>query len=161
MRSSSREEVEDAFDMLHAAVSRACGLSFDALTTPERLTYLERLEQEARRIPVPGHALINQVARQTTRDEIGGKLSHVLADRLRITRAQAARRIDEAEDLGTRQAVTGEPLPPRLPAVSAAQRTGAIGVGHVSVIRRFLRELPCWVDIETRSQAEAQLAACC
>ncbi|MFZ0225458.1 MAG: HNH endonuclease signature motif containing protein [Mycobacterium sp.] len=160
MRSSSREEVEAAFDMLHAAVSRACGLSFDALTTPERLTYLERLEQEARRIPVPGHALINQVARQTTRDEIGGKLSHVLADRLRITRAQAARRIDEAEDLGTRQAVTGEPLPPRLPAVSAAQRAGAIGVSHVSVIRRFLRELPCWVDIETRSQAEAQLAGC-
>jgi len=109
---------------------------------------------------VPGHALINQVARQTTRDEIGGKLAHVLAERLRITRAQAARRIDEAEDLGTRQAVTGEPLPPCRPAVSAAQRAGAIGVGHVSVIRRFLRELPCWVDIETRSQAEVQLAAC-
>jgi hypothetical protein len=94
MFSSSREDIEEVFDLLLAVVSRACGLSFDALTTPERLTYLERLEQEARRLPVPAYELINQVARQATRDEIGGKLSHVLADRLRITRAQAARRID-------------------------------------------------------------------
>jgi hypothetical protein len=35
--SSIREEIGDVFDALDADLGRACGLSFDALTTPERL----------------------------------------------------------------------------------------------------------------------------
>jgi hypothetical protein len=128
------------------------------LTTPERLALLERLEQEVCRLAVPRHELINGVRQQATAAEIGGKLSHVLADRLRITRAEASRRMDEAADLGSRQAITGEPLSPQLPATAAGQRAGAIGAAHVKVIRSFLRELPCWIDIDTRTNAEAQLA---
>jgi hypothetical protein len=60
--------------------------------------------------------------------------------------------------LGSRQALTGEPLAPQLPATAAGQRAGAIGAAHVKVIRSFLRELPCWIDTDTRTQAEAQLA---
>ena len=44
MRSSNREEIVAVFDALDAAVDRACGLSFDALTTPEPLRILQRLE---------------------------------------------------------------------------------------------------------------------
>jgi hypothetical protein len=40
------ERIAAAFDALRAAVSRVCQLTFDALTTPERLGYLEKLEQE-------------------------------------------------------------------------------------------------------------------
>jgi hypothetical protein len=50
-----------------------------------------------------------------------------LANRLRISRAEAGRRIREADDLGPRQSVSGEPLPPRLEATGAAQRDGQIG----------------------------------
>jgi hypothetical protein len=158
MLANSREEIVEVFDALHSVVSRLAELSFDALTTPERLDLLERLEHATRRLPVPRHALINVVRQQATAAEIGGKLPHVLADRLRITRAEAARRIEEAADLGQRSALTGEPLQPQLAATAAAQRGGAIGPDHVRVIRSFLRDLPCWIDADTRAHAEAQLA---
>jgi hypothetical protein len=107
---------------------------------------------------VPGHALINQLAGQATPEELGGNLSHLLADRLRITRGEATLRVAEAADLGPRQTLTGEPLVPRLPATAAAQRDGAAGAGHVAVIRRFFDELPSWIDAETRDCAEVDLA---
>jgi Domain of unknown function (DUF222) len=158
MLSSTREEIQEDFDALRAAVSRILGHSYAALRTAERLTLLERLEQETRRLRVPGHQLITQLAEQGPPEELGGKLSHALADRLRITRGQARRRVAEAEDLGPRRALTGEPLAPLLTATAAAQRAGDIGAGHVQVIRRFVNRLPGWVDIHTREVAEKHLA---
>jgi hypothetical protein len=158
MLANSREEIVEVFDALHTTVARLTELSFETLTTPERLKLLERLEEETRRLPVPRHALINGVRREATAAEIGGKLPHVLADRLRITRAEAARRIDGAADLGQRCALTGEPLVPQLPATAAVQHGGKVGPAHVCVIRGFLRDLPCWVDADTRAHAEEQLA---
>jgi Domain of unknown function (DUF222) len=158
MLSSTREEIQEDFDALRAAVSRILGHSYEAVTTPERLTLLERLEQETRRLRVPGHQLINQLAEQAPPEELGGKLSHALADRLRITRGEARRRVAEAEDLGPRRALTGELLPPLLTATAAAQRAGDIGAGHVQVIRRFFNRLPSSVDLGTLEAAETHLA---
>jgi Domain of unknown function (DUF222) len=158
MLANSREEIVEVFDALHNAVSRLAALSFEVLTTPERLNLLERLEHATRRLPVARHELINGVRRQATPAEIGGKLPHVLADRLRITRAEATRRIDEAADLGKRTALTGEALAPQLPATAALLHEGKIGADHVRVIRGFLYGLPCWIDADTRAHAEAQLA---
>jgi len=107
---------------------------------------------------VPGHALINQLAEQTDAGELGGKLRHVLAERLHITRGEAGRRIDEAADLGPRRALTGEQLEPRLTATAAAQREGTIGPAHVALIRRFFDQLPASVDASTRECAEEHLA---
>ena len=158
MRSSSREEIVEDFDDLHEVVSRLLNHSYDALTTPDCLSMLERLERETRRLPVPGHALINQVSRHAGEVELGGKLGHALANRLRISRGEAGRRIREADDLGERKAITGEPLPPKLEATAEAQRAGDIGAAHVAVIRGFWHRLPDFVDVETRAKAEAQLA---
>ena len=158
MRSSSREAIVEVFDALDAAVSRACELSFDALTTPERLRLLERLERVTRRLPVPRHALINQLAEQADETELGGRLARALADRLHITRSEATRRVAEAADLGQRRVLTGESLPSLLTATAEAQRAGRIGASHVQVIRTFLHRLPGFVDIETREKAEAHLA---
>jgi len=146
------------FDALDADLDRALGLSFDALTTPERLAMLERCEKLRRRLPVVEHPLINQIAEQANETELGGKLASALANRLRISRGEASRRVHEAADLGERRALTGEPLPPPLPATAAAQRAGHLGAGHVAVIRGFCHRLPDLVDVETRTQAEAQLA---
>ena len=158
MRSSCREEVEADFAALHEVVSRIVGHEYHALTTPERLALLERLEQETRRLRAPGHQLVNQLAEQAPPEELGGRLSHALADRLHITRAEAGRRVAEAADLGPRRAISGEPLSPLLNATAAAEREGTIGAGHVQVIRRFFEQLPCSVDIGTRQQAETHLA---
>jgi hypothetical protein len=158
MGSSSREEIIEVFGALETGLDRLCDLSFDVFTTPERLRALERLERAARRLRAPQHALINQLDAQACEEELGGTLRAALADRLRITKAEAARRIAEAEDLGERRALTGEPLAPQLTATAAAQRDGLIGDGHVNLIRSFFAHLPAEVDLGTREAADADLA---
>lgn len=159
MRSSDREEIAADYVALTEVVSRFQGHSYEALTNPERLQLLQILECETRRLQVPSHQLINQVAGQADPAELGGKLSWALADRLHITRGEASRRIAEAAELGPRQALSGKPLAPVLPATAAAQRDGAIGSEHVAVIRRLFRQLPESVDMETREHAEKHLAS--
>jgi hypothetical protein len=95
-----REAVVAKFEALDAALDDVIGLDLEALTTPERLRLLERLERVRRCLPAAEHPLINQIAEQSNEDELGGRLSHALADRLRITRGEAARRIHEAADWG-------------------------------------------------------------
>ncbi|OBK42900.1 HNH endonuclease signature motif containing protein [Mycobacterium kubicae] len=158
MGSSTREEIGEVFDALDADLDRLCGLSFDALTTPERLRLLERLERVARRLPAARHELINQLAAQAGEEELGGRLPAALASRLRITRGEASRRIGEAADLGERRALTGEALAPQLTATAKEQCAGRIGDGHVRVIRDFVKHLPAHVDVETQEKAEEHLA---
>jgi Domain of unknown function (DUF222) len=158
MGSSSREEIVEVFNALDADLDRLCEWSFDAFSTPERLRALERLERAARRLRAPQHALINQLDAQSREEELGGKLRSALADRLRITNAEAGRRIDEAADLGQRRALSGEPSAPQLTATATAQRKGLIGDGHVRVIRSFFAHLPAEVDLSTREAADADLA---
>jgi len=158
MGSSSREEIEEVFAALDADLDRLCGLTFDAITTHERLVLLERCERVRRRLPVAEHPLINQLGRQATPEELGGKLSHAIAEWTLTSRAEANRRIHEAADLGPRHGLTGEPLAPVLAATAAAQRAGELGTGQVAVIRRFFHKLPGWVDAQTREQADADLA---
>jgi hypothetical protein len=158
MRSDSREEIVAVFDGLEAYLKRALDLSFEVLTTPERLALLERCETVRRRLPAVEHPLINQIGEQASETELGGTLRFALADRLRITPGEASRRIHDAEDLGPRRAITGEALEPLLPATAAAQRAGQLGTGHVAVIRSFLHRLPDAVDLETRVHAETHLA---
>jgi hypothetical protein len=113
---------------------------------------------QCRRLPVAGNVLINQLATQATPAELGGTLGHALADRLRIVKADADRRIAEAAELGPRRALTGQPLAPLLPATAAAQRHGIVGAGHVQLIRKFFKKLPTTVAATDREQAEADLA---
>jgi hypothetical protein len=157
MRSSSREEIVEVLDALRAAMKRAADLTFDVLTTPEVLNVLETFEVVRRQLPAAEHAPINELVGELP-EVLGGRLPAVLADRLRISRAEASRRVHEAADLGERRAFNGEPLAPILEATAAAQHSGQIGAGHVAVIRSFFHRVPDFVDIETRARAEADLA---
>ncbi len=147
-----------AFDALDAALDKVAGYDVDALATNDQLAALERYERLRRRIPAAEHPLINSLARQATPEELGGKLSHAIAEWTLISRAEASRRIREAADLGPRRGLTGEPLPPMLAGTAAGQRAGKLGAGQVAVIRRFYHQLPGWVDFAAREHAEAQLA---
>jgi Domain of unknown function (DUF222) len=152
------EEAVAAYDALDAALDRIDGLDLDPLSTPHRMTLLERNQTAQRRLPAPQHELINALAAYGTVEELGAKLPHALADRLRITRGEATRRIEEAADLAPRRALTGQPLPPRLEHTAAAQRAGAIGREHVRIIREFFAQLPGFIDEPTRAHAERTLA---
>ncbi|KZS82695.1 hypothetical protein B4U45_05965 [Mycobacterium persicum] len=153
-----RETVTAAFDALDAAVDRLVELNFDALTTPEWLALVKRCEKVRRRLPVAEHQLINNLARQASAEELGGKLSHAIADWALISRTEAARRIKAAADLGPRRGLTGQPIAPVLAGAAAAQRDGKLGGESIQVIRRFYHQLPAWIDQATRERAEAQLA---
>ncbi|ORB69384.1 hypothetical protein BST44_24655, partial [Mycobacterium scrofulaceum] len=74
MGASSREEIVEVIDALDGDADRLCDLSFDVLTTPERLRALERVESVARRLRTPQHALINQLDAQASPEQLGGSL---------------------------------------------------------------------------------------
>ncbi|ORX05604.1 hypothetical protein AWC29_10060 [Mycobacterium triplex] len=157
--STDREALSAAFDTIDAAFDELVAHDYDALTTHEQLAMLERCEKVRRRLPAVEHQFVNNLVRQATPQEIGGKLSHAIAEATLISRSEASRRIREAADLGPRRGLTGEPLPPMLPATAAAQRAGELGPGQVAAIRKFYHQLPGWIDGATREQVEAKLAA--
>jgi hypothetical protein len=154
-----REAVTAVLDRFEAAQAELATLSVDALTAPEALTVKERLQTIERRQAAVDHRLTQQLTSQTSPIELGGKSwTDVLSNRLRISRGQARRRVDEAEDLAPRIAMTGEVLEPLLPHVAAAQAAGTIGEEHVRIIRRFFADLPTAVDFATRQACETDLA---
>ncbi|OBK73745.1 HNH endonuclease signature motif containing protein [Mycobacterium sp. 1274761.0] len=156
---STREDIEAAYATLDAALAAVAALSYDALTVTEKKNLLVRLESHRRRTPSAQHPLINQLAAEGASNVLGATcLVDALATALRISRAEAKRRIAEADDLGPRTALSGEPLPPRLPATAASQAQGTIGADHINTIRTFFHKLPNAVDYATREQAEIQLA---
>ncbi len=157
--SVDREALSAAFDVIDAAVDDLVGYDCDALATREQLALLVRCEKVRRRLPAIEHPLINNLVRQATPEELGGKLSHAIAEATLISRAEASRRVREAADLGPRRGLTGEPMAPILAATAAAQRDGTLGTGRIAVIRRFFHQLPGWVDAATREAVEADLAA--
>jgi hypothetical protein len=156
---SDPEAIIAAVDRFEAAQAELAALSFNALSTPQALTVTNRLETIARRQGAVDHRLTQQLTTQASPVALGGKSwTDVLANRLRIGRSEARRRLDEAADLGPRTALSGEPLTPVLPTVAAAQAAGMIGAEHVHIIRRFFADLPTAVDYQTRQGCEATLA---
>jgi hypothetical protein len=153
MSSIAFKEAAAVFDALTELGDRPAEL----LSTSEQQQWLELVERLGRILPALGHDHINQLAGAPP-EELGGSLRVVLADRLRIRRGEAARRIAEAADLGPRRALTGEPLAPRLEHTAAGQQAGAISREHVGIIRGFFTRLPCVIDEPTRADAERDLA---
>jgi hypothetical protein len=156
--SIDREALSAAFDTINGAFDELIEQDCDALLPREQLALLRQCEKVRRRLPAVEHPLINGLARQATPEELGGKLSHAIAEATLISRAEASRRIREAADLGPRCGITGEPVPPLLAATAAKQREGTLGPGQVAAIRKFYHQLPGWIDASTREQAEAKLA---
>ena len=122
----SREALSAAFDTIEAALDKAVGVNCDAFATRDALDFLERCERVRRRIPAVEHPLINHLARHAAPEDLGGRLSHAIAEATLIGRPEAARRIKVAVDLGPRHGLTGEPMAPVLAHTAAAQREGAL-----------------------------------
>src|SRR5215470_8332809 len=84
--------------------------------------------------------------------------SRLLQDLLRISRAEANRRLAHADAVSAVPTMSGPSLPPRLPHTAEAVCAGAIGAEHVETIRRVLAELSPEVDPQDRELAERTLA---
>jgi hypothetical protein len=124
----------------------------------ERTAEFFEWETFLRRLPAMTHRMVAALAEVPT-DELGEpSLASAMSTLLRISKSEAHQRIREADDLGPRAAMTGEPLQPVLTNTAAVQRSGQINAEHVRVIRRFFDQLPDFVDYGTREAAEADLA---
>jgi hypothetical protein len=102
--------------------------------------------------------MLTQLQAETAPKELGAKSwNEVLRVRWRLSTAEAGRRLAEADELAPRCALTGEPLPPRLPAVAVAQACGLITAEHVRVLRDAVHQLPVFVTLADRTQFEVDL----
>ena len=154
-----RDAVFAAVARVESEVDALAGLSFDGLTAPEVVQVLAQLETVSRRQPVVAHRLIGKLVRDGSARDLSAKsVTEVLTTALRISPAEAKRRLKDAAELGERTALTGEPLPPLLPATAAGQAAGQISGEHIAIIRKFFKDLPAWVELPTREKAEAELA---
>ncbi|MGZ4515154.1 MAG: HNH endonuclease signature motif containing protein [Mycobacterium sp.] len=146
-------EVAAALDALDAAASAVRGLKFDALSPAVRLRVLERMETSRRRQVATSHGLIAGLAQEDPAD-IGGPVHKVIGDWLRISYAEAGRRLRDARRLSPRLTLTGQELPPELPATAEAWQDGALDGQHLRVIQTFVRDLPDAVPAATVGAAE-------
>lgn len=148
----------EAVAALRAALDAFAACEFESLTRDELLAVLDEYETLTCQLPAPLHRMLAQLQADTTPRALGAKSwNAVLRIRWRLSTAEAGRRLGQAADLGPRRALTGEPLPPVLPAVAAAQAAGLINPDHVTVLRDAIDSLPGFVDQSTREQFELDL----
>jgi hypothetical protein len=87
-----------------------------------------------------------------------GTTARLLAGVLNLSKSEAKARADQAGLLTPRRSLTGEQLPPILPATAAELAAGAIGPAHVRVITATMRRIPPTTHPGTVAQAEQTLA---
>ncbi|BBZ14403.1 hypothetical protein MBRA_45980 [Mycobacterium branderi] len=150
-------ELVAALDALDAAVAHIRELNFTGYEPAARLRALERLETAARREAVAGHDIITSLTQEEPAD-IGGAVHKVVADWLRISPAEARRRLRTAAQLAPRTSLTGQPLPPELPATAVVWRDGHLDTQHLRVIQSFMRDLPADTPPPIIEEAEVFLA---
>ncbi|CRZ17361.1 REP13E12 repeat protein [Mycolicibacterium neworleansense] len=143
---------------LRAAFDAFAACDFESLTRCELMAVMDEYEALTCQLPGPWHRLLARLQAEATPRELGAKSwNEVLRIRWRLSTTEAGRRLGEAAELGPRRAVTGEPLPPELPVVAAAQGAGLLTADHVKVLRDAVKDLPGFVDQSTREQFEADL----
>lgn len=150
-------EVSAALAAQDAADAAIQALNFGALSPAVRLRVLERMEASRRRQIAVSHDVIAGLAAEEPAD-IGGPVHKVVADRLRISYAEACRRLRDAKELSGRLTLTGQELAPQLPATAVAWRDGILDGQHLRVIQTFVRDLPESIPAATVENAERFLA---
>jgi hypothetical protein len=151
--SSIRVILSAAEDAVRALADR----NWDELPIRERLAMLDRLETIHRRLRACSYDAADSVARC---DEklVGGVAHRVIADVLRISPAEARRRLRAAAQLAPRITLTGQTVPPELPATAGVWRAGHLDGQHLRTIQNFVRGLPEDIHPAAAEKAERFLA---
>ncbi|CAJ1585746.1 HNH endonuclease signature motif containing protein [[Mycobacterium] wendilense] len=157
---SDRDTVLTCLAELEATHARLEQCSLDGFTGEELVAVLRRREVLARRAPVVDQRIVARLVADGNPGALGATtVAEALTEHLRISRGQARRRVTEAAQLGPRTSLTGQPLPPLLPALAAAQAAGQIGPEHLDIARKAYAKIPAAVPADLRATAEADLAA--
>jgi hypothetical protein len=149
--------IADVFAQLEAAVHAVGALDWDALPVAELLEHLDRLETARRQVTAcayDGAAAVDRREEQA----LGGPSHRIIADVLRVSPGEAKRRLGSAAQLAPRTAMSGQQLPPPLPATAKAWHCGALDGQHLATIQKFFRDLPSHLAPAEVAKAEAFLA---
>ena len=149
--------IADAFAALDSAVQVIGAVDWDGLPVAERLEALDRLETVRRRACACAGDLALSIDRSND-PGIGRAAPRVIADVLRISPAEARRRIRDAGQVSPRTTLTGQCLPPELPATAKAWHAGLLDIEHLRTIQKFTRDLPGDIAPAEVTKAEAFLA---
>lgn len=151
------DEVVSAVEGIRAALGTLRAVDLDALAVPDILKLADLCETMAREHTVIRNDIALKLFHSDLAD-LGGAPNKVLADMIRITPAEAQRRMVTTEPLAARPTLLGPQLAPRQPATAAAWRRGELDEQHVRVIQQFLSKLPGSVPDDEKESAEVLLA---
>jgi Domain of unknown function (DUF222)/HNH endonuclease len=116
--------------------------ALDDLGPTELVAFLQAVESFRNRLPVVDHAAVQTAIRRDVPHALCQRsMVRVMTQALRISAAEASRRVKAAEHLGDRAATSGERLTPWRAYASAAQREGELTSEQVSVIDTALRRV--------------------
>jgi Domain of unknown function (DUF222) len=138
-----------------AVLTKTC----DELSHRELIGLLAGLATVTRSVPALEQRALARLMDETEPARLGeASWKKVLTTSLRVSGAEATRRLKRAKTLGPRRGLTGQPFAPLWESTAVAQEQGLLDEAHVAVIARFHRKLPSWVDVGTRAEADAQLS---
>ena len=147
-----------AVGALEAGVDALLSLDVSCLSDEAVLEVLRRVETQLRRVGAGDHALIAEVESRGLAAARGcASTAALLRGVLRVSPAQARRRVHAAADLGCRRSLTGQLLPPIFPAVAQAVAQGAISDQHAHLITKTIDELPAAVQADYDTAVEQTL----
>lgn len=156
---SDREAVLAAFDAYDDACEQLGKLDFTRMSPAELFELQSRREHRLRTTAVVDHRILAGLQAQATPKDIGARTwGQILTTRLRISEAEAQRRVRDARDLGPRYSMDGQILEPELAACAAALAEGSINSGHIDEIRGAVTAAARYTAASKCAQLERDLA---
>ena len=140
---------------LTQGVDAFADIDASGLGIAEQLRLLEVVETAKRRLTAVSHT----VALAAAKSDAPTVMTKAIADQIRVTPAEARRRLRDAAQLAPRTALSGEPLPAELPATAQAWHAGSLDGDHLRVIQKFMRDLPAGIAPNLVADSEAFLAS--
>jgi hypothetical protein len=114
-------------------------------TAPDEALLAEvvELEAELSRLEYRQLSLLAELNARNVLGTLGFRgLADLISVQLRCTRAEARKRAQAVERFGARRSLTGEALPPKLPATSEAFAAGEIGTEHAAAVAETVEAIP-------------------
>ena len=136
------QQTSSAADELRAAVDTLMSVELAAMSSAEVTTLLVDLETQRRRLDAVDQRMLAEIGERGVAGEYARTSTpDLLITLLRVTPREAKARVERAQDLGPRRAITGEPLEPLFPAVANAGQRGELSAHHADVITDCLEHV--------------------
>lgn len=148
----------DPLATIDSAVESLASSDVSCLDGSQLLGLVAGVERLRRRTEAVGTRLVAEVeSRRLAGEYARSTTSDLLVTVLRISPADARSRVEHALATGPRTTLTGEPLPPMLPALGRAAADGDLCGAHIDVVIDCLDHVPSTLSPDACSVVESAL----